>query len=52
MTSVHRRPWAPDCFVTHSGLVCSKIHTRRVCSVADAKAAYATTAIIRRIMQP
>lgn len=47
-----RKPWSPDCWITLTGLVCNRVHTRRVCSVAEAKAAYATTAIIRRIMQP
>ena len=46
------KTWAPDCWITDSGIVCNRIHTRNVCSIVQATAAYTTTAIILRMMRP
>lgn len=46
------KAWVPDCWITDSGIVCNRIHTLNVCSLDQAKAAYTTTALIRRIMRP
>lgn len=49
--TLDQRPWAPDCFITASGLVLSKSHVMKVMTLADAKAALMTTAIIERLLK-
>lgn len=52
MAESDMKTWAPDCWITDSGIVCNRIHTRNVCSIAQSKAAYLTTVLIRRMMKP
>lgn len=49
--SVHLRAWRANCFIKDSGLVLNEVHVLKVCPLAEAKAALATTRIIERMMQ-
>lgn len=51
MNTLDRRPWAPNCSITETGLVLSKSHVLKVLPLAEAKAALLTTAIIEKMMK-
>lgn len=52
MKTVHQRPWVENGFVTDKGIACTELHVLRVMSLAKAKAALMTTAIIHKMMRP
>lgn len=46
-----QRAWAPDSYITESGIVLNKDHVLKVLRLAEAKAALLTTQLIKRMMQ-
>lgn len=48
---MNSRAWRPNCYITETGLVCTEVHVKRVCTLPQAKAALATTAMIERMMK-
>lgn len=49
---LNTRPWQPGTWITVSGIVLCPQHVKAVCTLAQNHAVMATTAAIKRMMQP
>lgn len=49
---LNTRAWRPGTWITVSGIVLCPQHVKAVCTVAQNQAVEATTAAIKRMMQP